>query len=207
MVKTNPFEDPEYWKGNKGYKGIGYSDFIINTVKEIAVLSHRPKSVLEIGCAYGFSVKRINQLGIACVGLEISKLAISRAEEDVRPALIHGTVWDMPFLDGQYDLCYCSGVLEHVPYEKLARATHEIQRVCKRGIIGVACIDDETTHLEDDTTHEVILPVKEWQSYFKPEFIILSDSENSWRSYTTIRIAEVMANERPLPDTATELSA
>jgi len=95
-------------------------------------------------------------------------------------------VWDMPFSNKEFDFIISSGMMEHVPEDHLPKAISEIKRVGMRGLIGVAVTDDITTHQEDDPTHEKIKSLSEWKALLPPEFEVISDSEVSWRIYTTI---------------------
>ena len=178
------YDNPGYWCGNIGYRPPGYFDFTINSIKEMAILLHRPTSVLDIGCAYGVTVWRLNKIGLPAKGLDISQLALSRAPD--KQYLTQGVVWDMPFKDKEFDFAFSSGMLEHVPEDLLSQTVNEIKRVANRGLLGIAVTDDETTHQEDDKTHEKIKSIKEWKELFPPEFEIISDSEVSWRIYSLL---------------------
>lgn len=184
-IKDNPF-GKEYWCGEAGYRPPGYGDFDINLAKEALILMARPASVLDIGCAYGFTVGRLNMLGIPSKGIDISEYAISQSSFKGR--LVHAEAWNMPFADKSFDLAFSSGVLEHIPKGKLTQTIKEIVRVCERGIIGVSCLDDETTKDGADDTHEVILTKDQWQDMFPYEFVILSDSAHMWRSNALIEL-------------------
>ncbi len=180
----NIYNSPEYWCGEIGYKPPGYGDFCVNTIKEIAILLCRPKSVIELGCAYGYTVARLNDLGIYAVGIDISELAISRCP--MKTNLLCTPVWQLPFKDKEFDLAFSSGMLEHIPKDKLQDSINEIIRVSNRGLIGVSCIDDKTTHRGDDSTHEIELTKKGWQDLFPSNYVVISDSEVSWRISVTI---------------------
>jgi len=177
------YDNPEYWCGEIGYRPPGYSDFPINLVKEVCVILHNPASILDIGCAFGYSVNRLRKLGYSAWGLDISKYAISQAPIELKPYLIHSPAWDIPIVSGTFDFIFSSGVLEHLTREELDKAIKEIKRVGSRGLIGVSCKDDTTTHEGDDDTHEVILTRDKWQELFSPEFKIISDSSVSWFNY------------------------
>ena len=186
------YNNPKYWCGDIGYRSPGYSDWTINTVKEFCIILEKPKTVLDIGCAYGYIVLHLNAIGISSYGVDISSLAISRAHEHIRERLICTSAWVMPFKDKAFDFGFSSGVLEHIPKDKLEKTIKEITRVCSRGLIGVSCTDDETTHDGDDETHEVILTRSQWQTMFPPEFKVVSDSEVSWRVHAILRLKEVL---------------
>ena len=174
------YNDLGYWCGQIGYRPPGYADFAINLIKELYIIAHYPESVLDVGCAFGFIVSRLRSLGINAFGVDISGYALSRAYDEVKPYLKQGDVGQLPYADKEFDFVFSSGVLEHLPADDLNKAVKEIQRVSRRGIMGVSCKDDPTTHEDDDKTHLVILTQKEWQGMFPSQYKVISDSEASW---------------------------
>ena len=177
------YDKPEYWNGDIGYRSPGYADFWDNPIKELAILARMPSSVLDVGCAYGFSVHRLRQLGLKAEGVDISSYALSKAHKEVRPYLHQGSVCDLPFGNKSFDLVFSSGMLEHIDPASLDKAVSEMVRVGKRGLIGVSCKDDKTTNLEEkdsDYTHETVLTLNEWQAWFPADYKIISDSRISW---------------------------
>jgi len=76
---------------------------------------HRPdrKRVLDYGCMDGVFTIRLQQLGGQAVGYDISPAAIAQAEKFRGPALQPAFTM-VPPGPGQFDLVYCSEVLEHV---------------------------------------------------------------------------------------------
>lgn len=179
----NIYNKPEYWCGDIGYRHPGYGDFWINALKELCILSMLPTSTLDIGCAYGYSVARLRALGLDIEGIDISSYALEKANPNIMKYLAMGTVWNLPYEDKSFDLIFSSGVLEHIPKNKLEKSISEIRRVGHRGLIGVSCTDDPSTNLAEkdkDTTHEVVLSQVEWQKLFPPEFRIVSDSSIAW---------------------------
>jgi hypothetical protein len=78
-----------------------------------------PKSVLEVGAARGYLVKRFEAAGIPAKGLEISKHChLTRVTDSVVEWDICQTPW--PFKDGEFDLCYSVAVMEHIPEEGIS---------------------------------------------------------------------------------------
>lgn len=71
------------------------------------------KRVLDFGCMDGVFTLRLQQLGGAAVGYDISAAAIAQAKRFRGPAArpVYTTVPPGP---GQFDLIYCSEALEHV---------------------------------------------------------------------------------------------
>jgi 2-polyprenyl-3-methyl-5-hydroxy-6-metoxy-1,4-benzoquinol methylase len=76
---------------------------------------YRPdrKRVLDYGCMDGVFTIRLQRLGGQAVGYDISPAAIAQAEKFRGPAL-QPTFTTVPPGPGQFDLVYCSEVLEHV---------------------------------------------------------------------------------------------
>jgi 2-polyprenyl-3-methyl-5-hydroxy-6-metoxy-1,4-benzoquinol methylase len=77
---------------------------------------YRPdgKRVLDFGCMDGVFTIRLQQLGGEAVGYDISPAAIAQAEK-FRGEASHPQFTNVPPGPGQFDLVYCSEVLEHVP--------------------------------------------------------------------------------------------
>jgi ubiquinone/menaquinone biosynthesis C-methylase UbiE len=86
--------------------------------------------VLEAGCGTGMILKEIAPIARHAVGLDLSPGMLAQAAArglDV----VHGSVTDLPFGDGDFDLCYSFKVLAHV--EKIERALGEMARVVRSG--------------------------------------------------------------------------
>jgi len=176
----NIYNNPEYWSGETGYRPPGYSDFPINWIKEGCIIFHTPKSILDVGCAFGYSVARLRKLGYMAMGIDISSYATGKAPDEVKPYIVCAPAWKMPFEDKQFDFVFSSGMLEHIPVSKLKRTIDEMVRVGSRGLIGVSCKDDPTTREGADDTHEIILTKSQWQGMFPKEFKVISDSFEGW---------------------------
>jgi SAM-dependent methyltransferase len=87
--------------------------------------------VLDLGTGAGAFLKALQQAGADPVGVEIAEAAAERARAatgiEVRLVEPDGT---LPFAHGEFDLVWCSEVLEHVP-DALA-LLQEARRVLKR---------------------------------------------------------------------------
>ena len=182
------FDKEEYWCGEVGYRSPGYADFTVNSLKEISILTRFPSSVLDLGCAYGYTVGRLRDLQIRAWGVDISSLAISRAEERVKPFLKVSPLWDLSFENQSIDFGFSSGVMEHIPQEKLGKTIQEIVRVCSRGLIGVAVTDDPTSKQDEDSSHSELKSLTYWRGLFPKTFQIMSDNEWAWRVDATMSV-------------------
>jgi SAM-dependent methyltransferase len=86
--------------------------------------------VLDLGCGAGAFLTALRDAGADPVGAEIAEAAAERARAtgvEVRLVEPDGT---LPFGHGEFDLVWCSEVLEHIP--DVAGALHEVRRVLKR---------------------------------------------------------------------------
>ncbi len=86
--------------------------------------------VLEAGCGTGLILRQIAPLARRAVGLDLSTGMLQKARGrglDV----VHGSVTDLPFGDGEFDLAYSFKVLAHV--ERIERAMAEMARVVRPG--------------------------------------------------------------------------
>jgi len=74
--------------------------------------------VLDVGCGAGRFLDAASQSEAEIVGLDLSS-AIDAAKENLkdRPNVhfIQASIYELPFKDGAFDLCYCIGVIQHTP--------------------------------------------------------------------------------------------
>lgn len=177
------FESPNYWCGELGYRpgpdDIGYQDFPIHQVKVEHILARQPRGkLLDIGCAFGYIVKRLRDKGIDAWGIDISQYALSQAPEEAKPYLKHGSADNLPWPDKYFDMVVTFGVLEHLASEILPKAVSEIKRVASRGIIAVTPGDDP--YFDNDITHQTKQPLSWWRTQFPADFEVRSDANEGW---------------------------
>lgn len=112
------YSDSEYTKG-----------FLTQIAQKIADDLH-PRTVLDAGCAMGHLVAALRDLGVEAYGVDISKYAISKVREDIRPFCKVGSLTEpLPAgLPDRYDLVVTVEVLEHL-YEDEGRQA--IRNLCQ----------------------------------------------------------------------------
>lgn len=150
----------DYFNGGHkfgGYAHEGLRDFPCHEMTARCILKRKPESVLEIGAARGYILKRIQDAGIHGEGLEISKHCImTRVADGIKQWDVCKTPW--PFADKQFDLAVSVAVMEHIPEEFIPAVAAELERVSKRGLHGVDFGDADDKF---DTTH-CSLHSKQW---------------------------------------------
>lgn len=154
----------DYFDGGRGpvggYSREGYWDYPIHWFTAREIVSRSPDSVLELGAARGYVLKRIEDCGIKVKGLDISKHCIdTRVIKDITQWDITEAPWPIP--DNSFDLCVSTAVLEHIPEHKLDVIIKEINRTCRRALHGISFEDDNF-----DKTHVTLKPHSWWRQKF-----------------------------------------
>jgi ubiquinone/menaquinone biosynthesis C-methylase UbiE len=114
------------------YVNEGFSELRIESITEqIRQLAFSGyKNILEIGVGRGLLkhfLSFFDTLSITTIDLD----------ERLSPDVV-GSVLEMPFDDGQFEIVVCSQVLEHIPFDDVPKALSEIKRVCSyKAIISV----------------------------------------------------------------------
>ena len=93
-------------------------------------------SALDVGCATGFVVEALRELGIATDGVDLSRYAIAHAVPGARGHVRHGDVRaGLPFADRSYDVVTALETLEHLSPPDVPEALREIARVTARWVL------------------------------------------------------------------------
>lgn len=134
-----------------GYYKEGYRDFWMNEMVFRQILARGPQSVLELGCGRGYLLKRLEDKGIPCTGLDISRHCwLTRACDrihiiDVRAAWAAGSA---------FDLCFSFDVLDRIPEMDLPAVFENMEKICKRGLHAIDFHADPKNDPTRITNHE-----------------------------------------------------
>ena len=125
----------EYFDGPReyGYGGYKYDGRWISVAKDIIKHFHLAKGqkVLDIGCAKGFLVKDLVDLGIDAVGIDISKYAIDNAMPEIKDRLFLGNANNLKFSDFEFDAVLSINTIHNLDREGCKKAIQEMKRVSK----------------------------------------------------------------------------
>lgn len=144
--------------GVGGYAREGYRDFPVHWTTFRKIMELNPGSVLELGCARGFVLRRLEDAGVSVAGMDVSRHCyLTRACDRVIEWDLTKTPW--PFKDKEFDLCISVAVLEHVPESAIGKIAAEIRRVSNRGLHGVDFGDHDDGF---DKTHVLFRDEKWW---------------------------------------------
>lgn len=106
-------------------------------LKHLRSVDWREKNVLEIGLGLGADSEQIIRLGAIWSGLDLTPTSVERVKTRLSlrglpyKDLKQGSVLQIPYASGSFDIVFSHGVLHHVP--DIAQAQSEIARVLKPG--------------------------------------------------------------------------
>lgn len=175
--------DKDYFENGIATKKSNYKDYswarlgsyFQKTAKHI-VDKFAPSSSLDVGCAKGFLVKTLAELGVDAFGIDPSSYAIEESPRDTMGRLSTGIAQSIFLEDNSYDVVTCFDVLEHIPENDVPNVLQEMIRVSKQWIIFRVV----TTKLVDDvdTSHATIHDKDWWCEKIKEAGGIVEPTEN-----------------------------
>jgi len=160
-MSKHPFDREYFEDGTKGYTF--YFDFPVHWKTVELILKRKPESVLDVGGARGYVVKKLEDRGVRAVCMDISEHCYhTRATDSF--VLWDATKTPWPFKDKEFDLCVSIAFLEHVPEENVDEVIKEMARVSRRGLHGISF---EFPPSDIDKTHCTKHPRGWWERKFK----------------------------------------
>jgi SAM-dependent methyltransferase len=117
------------------YEQPGVWNFDIDVDKRVMaemIGAFSPQRAIELGCAGGAVLQCLDELGILCEGVEISRMAIERAASYIRRRIHQGELPQLQ-LGTHYDLVFGLDIFEHLNPNRLGAYLDEITNVLKDG--------------------------------------------------------------------------
>lgn len=95
------------------------------------------RRTLDVGCATGFVVEALRELGLDACGVDVSQYAVEQAAQGARGHTGYGDLSRrLPFPDGRFDLVTVLETLEHLPPDAIPRALGELRRVTNGYVVA-----------------------------------------------------------------------
>lgn len=136
------FYGARYFNGGLkgGASGYGRYERSSSQADVLATLlaAHFPLSTtLDVGCARGFLVAALAELGVHAMGSDFSEYAINTAARGARGRLRWADLSKrLPWDDGAFELVSCFETLEHLPAELSEHAISELARVSRGYVVA-----------------------------------------------------------------------
>ncbi len=147
----------------KNYNGNSYArtpDWLkfFDNISENIIKTLQPKTVLDVGCAYGLLVETLRNRGVDAFGIDISEYAIQQVRPDLQDYCRVSSILD-PLTD-RYDLIVSIEVIEHIDEKNCDQV---IKNLCLASDqILLATTPDDF----DDPTHFNVQPPLYWVQKF-----------------------------------------
>lgn len=128
--------DPLDRMGLSGYERYDRDTSNANAAAYMVWKNFAVRTTLDVGCATGFVVEGLRELGMDATGSDVSQYAIEHAALGAQGHLVWGDLTDrLPFKTGQFDLVSALEVLEHLPPDVVPRALAELRRVTRQYLV------------------------------------------------------------------------
>ena len=205
---TGDFYDADYFLNGKDSGKSLYKDY--RWLPELTVpmaqtivrhLGVRPgESILDYGCARGYTVKALRSLGYPAEGIDISAWAIENCDLEVKE---HVKVGGFPTVI--YDWIIAKDVLEHVPLTDIENVTRNLMGRVTEGVFVVVPLSRSPqapyvcAEYERDQSHHIRWPIHEWVALFERHTQSLENA-GMFSIEASLRIPGVKDNYAQYPD-------
>lgn len=170
--KLSKIYDRDYFENGVESKKSNYKDYdwdrlknYFRTTAKHIVDKFKPSTSLDVGCAKGYLVNSLVELGVDSRGIDPSKYALSNVHPNIKDKFLLGMAQSIPFPENHFDVVTCFDVLEHIPKKDISNVLKEMLRVSKQWLV----IRVVTKELENDIDlhHEPIQSIDWWHKQIK----------------------------------------
>lgn len=165
-AKGGEFYDDSYW--NHGpYQGYHHNHFHSEDAGVMtALFSLRGKTVLDIGCCFGYHMAELKHRGADVYGIDFAPYVIERLDSKVKDRIICGDInHKTPYPDEFFDFIYGLHVFEHLENEA-TDALEEIYRILKPGgyLLAVIPTSDISENGGQAEEHSIVKDSEWWKN-------------------------------------------
>ncbi len=154
-------EDPSTFPNLPESKGEYFKD-IAATVDQLGVLTG--KKCLDIGCAYGFIVEDLRDLGYEVYGLDCSQYAHDKARQDIQQyiTVADARTYLQNYSKNEFDVIWSRRFMECMADEDIPDLIDEMNRISKYQVHIIGC-DDSFHGTKRDYYN--LKTINDWLSY------------------------------------------
>ena len=152
------------------------------------------KNVLDVGCAYGKTLKYWRNKNIKSTGVDVSDIAVKYCIKN-RFKCFKLSATDLSvFKDNQFDLYMASDVYEHLRTDDLNNAIEEAKRITKKYLLIRPHPVLDTLGRQDITKalHLTVWSLEKWQKFFEDKGLdIIKIGENGETVYKNVFLMSI----------------
>jgi len=167
----------ERWYRKEGVNSLG--EFWKDEAKKyLDTYQLQGKKVLELGCAKGFIVKDLRDMGVDAYGLDISQYAIDNCEPEAAPYLTVGDARTTlsTYKNREFDVVFSRSFMECIPEADLPSLIDDINRISKSQF---HIIDEFIGEKSNAAQYYLNKPIEDWVNYSWPRGTKLVKQENN----------------------------
>lgn len=122
-IKTRGYRpaDPYTWENRQPHS--------VSNVRDLVAYCRPFNSILDAGCALGFTVRALVDAGFDARGVDFSEWAVANADTSVRDRIQVANIANIPYADKSFDMVCSFDVLEHLDKNTALNALREMLRV------------------------------------------------------------------------------
>lgn len=179
----------------QGYNWGQFQALFRDTAKFLTAIFSEAHSFLDAGCAKGFLVRALRELGKAAHGFDHSPYAIRQADESIQPFVTQGGVDDITF-DRQFDVLTAFSLLESLTEAQALTFLSRARAWTTQALVAtISCFETDAEAAffkqEDfDLSHITIRSRAWWDELFR---------RAGWRQDALHRVAERVCQTQELP--------
>lgn len=129
--------DPQTRGGVSGYERYTRASSNADVAAYLLWRSFPARRALDVGCARGFVVEALREVGIDAQGVDASRWAVTHASRAARRFVRRADVAKrLPFPAASFDVVSVLETLEHIPTAAVPRALGELRRVCGGWVVA-----------------------------------------------------------------------
>jgi SAM-dependent methyltransferase len=131
-IRAPDFYEKAYFHGRRSGRDRRFAHRVRKARRWIASVLEfvDARSLLDIGCSFGYVIEAGKRLGLASAGVDLSAYAVQVCRQRGHRAEV-GSLEKLPFSDGEFDAVIMKHVLEHTPTPQTALA--EVRRILSPG--------------------------------------------------------------------------
>ncbi|MBE9571493.1 MAG: glycosyltransferase [Proteobacteria bacterium] len=154
-----------------GYQWKTFAGLFRDTAMFLVDVFFEAKSFLDVGCAKGFLVRGLRELGKDCWGIDHSRWAIEHAEEPAKPYLIEDSI-DKIKLERQFDVLVAFHILQSLTEQQAHVFLKKAREWTRQAIFAVVTTVDnakEEEHLlhnDNDLSRVTLRSMQWWHEQF-----------------------------------------